>query len=171
MQRATFADLSYRWVVGLLAGVAIQILVAPVVIVITTSFTTSQALRFPPPGLSLRWYQELFDPVRSAPIHVAAWNSVWVAFFATTGVILSAGYALWLYRRVVFGKLEKASLKHITDMTPREAMALVPLILLTIFFGVYPAPILDVFGASVESLMAGVNKSLAAAGAITAAGL
>ncbi|MFZ5674241.1 MAG: NADH-quinone oxidoreductase subunit M [Pseudomonadota bacterium] len=98
-------------------------------------------------------------------------NNTWVAFFATTGVILSAGYALWLYRRVVFGKLEKASLKHITDMTPREALALVPLILLTIFFGVYPSPILDVFGASVESLMAGVNKSLAAAGAITAAGL
>jgi NADH-quinone oxidoreductase subunit M len=98
-------------------------------------------------------------------------NNTWVAFFATTGVILSAGYALWLYRRVVFGKLEKASLKHITDMTPREALALVPLIVLTIFFGVYPSPILDVFGASVESLMAGVNKSLAAAGAITAAGL
>ena len=98
-------------------------------------------------------------------------NNTWVAFFATTGVILSAGYALWLYRRVVFGKLEKPSLKHITDMTPREAVALVPLILLTIFFGVYPSPILDVFGASVESLMAGVNKSLAAAGAITAAGL
>src|SRR5690349_16665007 len=97
-------------------------------------------------------------------------NNTWVAFLATTGVILSAAYALWLYRRVIFGKLEKASLKHITDMTPREAVALVPLILLTIFFGVYPAPILDVFGASVESLMAGVNKSLAAAGAITAAG-
>ncbi len=98
-------------------------------------------------------------------------NNTWVAFFATTGVILSAGYALWLYRRVVFGKLEKTSLKHITDMTPREALALVPLIVLTIFFGVYPSPILDVFGASVESLMAGVNKSLAAAGAITAVGL
>lgn len=99
MQRATFADLSYRWVVGLLAGVAILILVAPVVIVITTSFTTSQALRFPPPGLSLRWYQELFDPVRSAPIHVAAWNSVWVAFFATAiGMVLSVFAALSVAR-------------------------------------------------------------------------
>ncbi|QIG50869.1 NADH-quinone oxidoreductase subunit M [Nordella sp. HKS 07] len=98
-------------------------------------------------------------------------NNTWVAFLAATGVILSAGYALWLYRRVVFGKLEKASLRHITDMTPREAAALVPLILLTIFFGVYPSPLLDVFGASVESLMAGVQKSLAAAGAISAAGL
>jgi NADH-quinone oxidoreductase subunit M len=95
----------------------------------------------------------------------------WVAFFATTGVILSACYALWLYRKVIFGELEKASLKHITDMTPREAVALIPLIVLTIFFGVYPSPVLDVFGASVEGLMAGVHKSLAAARIITEAGL
>ena len=98
-------------------------------------------------------------------------NNTWVAFFATTGVILSAAYALWLYRRVVFGELEKPCLAHIPDMTPREVAALAPLVVLTIFFGVYPAPILDVFGASVESLMAGVQKSLAAAGTITAAGL
>ena len=98
-------------------------------------------------------------------------NNTWVAFFAATGVILSASYALWLYRRVIFGNLEKPSLRHITDITPREAVALVPLILLTIFFGVYPSPILDVFGSSVEGLMAGIQKSLAAAGAITAAGL
>ena len=98
-------------------------------------------------------------------------RNTWVAFFATTGVILSAGYALWLYRKVIFGELEKSSLKHITDMTPREAIALIPLILLTIFFGVYPSPILDVFGASVEGLMAGVNKSLAAARIITEAAL
>ncbi len=48
------------------------------------------------------------------------------------------GYALWLYRRVVFGKLEKASLAHIADMTPREAATLAPLVVLTILFGVYP---------------------------------
>jgi NADH-quinone oxidoreductase subunit M len=79
--------------------------------------------------------------------------NTWVAFFATTGVILSACYALWLYRRVVFGKLEKSSLSHIVDMTPRELMTLAPLFILTIFFGVYPSPILDVFGASVENLL------------------
>ncbi len=54
--------------------------------------------------------------------------NTWVAFFATTGVILSAAYALWLYRRVVFGVLQKESLKAITDITPREAMTLVPLV-------------------------------------------
>jgi NADH-quinone oxidoreductase subunit M len=95
-------------------------------------------------------------------------NNTWVAFFATTGVILSACYALWLYRRVIFGKLEKSSLLHIADMTPREMMTLAPLALLTIFFGVYPAPILDVFGASVENLMKTVKLAAASAHALTA---
>src|SRR4051794_11396800 len=51
----------------------------PVPIVITTSFTTSQTLRFPPPDFSLRWYRELFYPARSAQVHIAAFNSVWFA--------------------------------------------------------------------------------------------
>jgi NADH-quinone oxidoreductase subunit M len=98
-------------------------------------------------------------------------NNTWVAFFATTGVILSACYALWLYRRVVFGKLEKSSLMHIADMTPRELATLAPLVVLTIFFGVYPAPLLDVFGASVENLMKTVQTAAAAAQALTTASL
>jgi NADH-quinone oxidoreductase subunit M len=88
-------------------------------------------------------------------------SNTWVAFFATTGVILSAGYALWLYRRVVFGKLEKHNLEWIPDVTRREFATLAPLLVLTILFGVYPAPILDVIGASVENLL----KSLPAAAA------
>ena len=87
----------------------------------------------------------------------------WVAFFATTGVILSAAYALWLYRRVVFGKLEKESLKGILDMDRREKIILVPLAVLTILFGVYPAPIQDVTAASVERLIANYQAALAAA--------
>ncbi len=98
-------------------------------------------------------------------------NNTWVAFFATTGVILSACYALWLYRRVVFGKLEKSSLAHISDMTPREMATLAPLVILTILFGVYPAPILDVFGASVENLMKTVQTAAAAAQALSTASL
>jgi NADH-quinone oxidoreductase subunit M len=80
--------------------------------------------------------------------------NTWVAFFATSGVILSAGYALWLYRRVIFGALEKESLKAILDLDRREMAILVPLIVLTIFFGVYPAPILDATAASVDLLVA-----------------
>jgi NADH-quinone oxidoreductase subunit M len=81
-------------------------------------------------------------------------NNTWVAFFATTGVILSACYALWLYRRVVLGAIEKSSLAHIVDVTPRELACLAPLVILTLFFGVYPTPLLDVFGAPVEAILA-----------------
>jgi len=84
-------------------------------------------------------------------------NNTWVAFFATTGVILSACYALWLYRKVVFGALEKPQLLHMPDMTARELLTLAPLVVLTIFFGVYPAPILDVFAVSVEKLIVGIT--------------
>ncbi len=89
-------------------------------------------------------------------------SNTWVAFFATTGVILSACYALWLYRRVIFGALEKPALMHMPDITPRELLTLAPLVILTIFFGVYPAPILDVFAASVENLMSGLKTAQAA---------
>ena len=77
--------------------------------------------------------------------------STWVAFLATTGIILSAGYALWLYRRLIFGKLEKPALKCITDLSWREVAVMAPLVVLTILFGFYPAPILDASAASVRS--------------------
>jgi NADH-quinone oxidoreductase subunit M len=80
--------------------------------------------------------------------------NTWVALFATTGVILSAVYALWLYRRMIFGVMDKPSLKAITDMGPREIVVMAPLVLLTLFFGVYPAPILDVTAQSVKKLVA-----------------
>jgi NADH-quinone oxidoreductase subunit M len=79
--------------------------------------------------------------------------NTWVAIFATLGVILSAAYALYLYRRVIFGVLDKASLKSILDLSPREVAILAPLVLLTIFYGVYPAPVLDVTAASVKNLV------------------
>jgi len=97
--------------------------------------------------------------------------NTWVAFFATFGVILSAAYALWLYRRVIFGKLEKPALAHIVDMTPRELATLGPLAALTIFFGIYPAPILDIFGSSVENLIKSVQTAAAAAQQIATASL
>jgi NADH-quinone oxidoreductase subunit M len=90
-------------------------------------------------------------------------DNSWVAFLATLGVILSAAYALWLYRRIIFGKLEKSSLAHIADMTPRELATLAPLAVLTVLFGVYPAPVLDIFAASVENLMKSVRLASEAA--------
>jgi NADH-quinone oxidoreductase subunit M len=89
--------------------------------------------------------------------------NTWVAFFATTGVILSGAYALYLYRRIIFGKLEKVSLKFITDLTVREVAIMAPLIALTILFGFYPAPILDASAVSVDALIKSYHASLAAA--------
>ncbi|MCO4054498.1 MAG: NADH-quinone oxidoreductase subunit M [Bosea sp.] len=87
----------------------------------------------------------------------------WVAFFATFGVILSAAYALWLYRRVMFGELVKPELKGITDVDRREMALLVPLALLVIYYGVRPGPILDVFAASTDLLLKNYQAALSAA--------
>jgi NADH-quinone oxidoreductase subunit M len=83
-----------------------------------------------------------------------------VAFFSTFGIILSAGYALWLYARVVYGKLEKPNLQGILDLDTREKIILAPLVVLTIYYGVHPAPVLDVFAPSTDALMASIKTAL-----------
>ncbi|MFA5899450.1 MAG: NADH-quinone oxidoreductase subunit M [Hyphomicrobium sp.] len=89
--------------------------------------------------------------------------NTWVAFFATTGIIFSAAYALYLYRRVVYGALVKPALKTIQDMSPREIAILAPLVALTLFFGIYPAPILDVTAVSVKKLVSSYEASVQSA--------
>ncbi|MCO6050726.1 NADH-quinone oxidoreductase subunit M [Mesorhizobium sp. RP14(2022)] len=89
--------------------------------------------------------------------------NTWVALFACTGVILSAGYALWLYRKVIFGALTKENLKSLLDLSPREKVVLYPLVALVILFGVYPAPVFDVTTASVNALIDNVTASIGAA--------
>jgi NADH-quinone oxidoreductase subunit M len=91
--------------------------------------------------------------------------NTWVAAVATTGVIFSAAYALWLYRRVVMGDLIKESLKSITDMDRREKWIFAPLVAMTLLLGVYPALVLDIIGPSVAALVSDYDTSLAAAGA------
>ncbi|CAH2408657.1 NADH-quinone oxidoreductase subunit M [Mesorhizobium escarrei] len=86
--------------------------------------------------------------------------NTWVAFFAATGVILSAAYALWLYRRVIFGALTKDSLKGLLDLSTREKAIIYPLAVLVIFFGVYPAPVFDATAASVKALVTNVTASI-----------
>ena len=86
--------------------------------------------------------------------------NTWVALLATTGVILSAAYALWLYRRVVFGDLIKESLKSITDMTPRERLIFAPLVAMTLLLGVYPGLALDIIGPTVEALVSNYDLAL-----------
>jgi NADH-quinone oxidoreductase subunit M len=84
-----------------------------------------------------------------------------IGLLAATGVILSAAYALWLYRRVVFGDLIKESLKSITDMTAREKAIFAPLVVMTILLGVYPSLVTDIIGPSVEALLSNYHTSVA----------
>lgn len=84
----------------------------------------------------------------------------WVAFFAATGLILSAPYALWLYRRVIFGPLDKENLKSILDLDRREIIAVVPLILLIIWYGIQPDDILNVFAPATEHLLRSTEAAL-----------
>ena len=97
--------------------------------------------------------------------------NTWVALFATTGVILSAAYALWLYRRVVFGALEKENLKAILDLDRREKAIIYPLVVLVIFYGVYPMPIFEATNVSVDNLVTNYQAAIEAAKSTTQAGL
>jgi NADH-quinone oxidoreductase subunit M len=94
--------------------------------------------------------------------------NTWVTTLATTGVILSAAYALWLYRKVIFGRLEKASLATITDLGGREMFIFAPLVILTILFGVYPKPVLDMSATSVAALLDSYNHAIASKSAALA---
>jgi NADH-quinone oxidoreductase subunit M len=91
--------------------------------------------------------------------------NTWVAAFATSGVILSAAYALWLYRRVVMGELVKEALRSITDMSRRERAIFAPLIAATLILGVYPAFVTDIIGPSVKALITDYHAALPAADA------
>ncbi|MEX1083407.1 MAG: proton-conducting transporter membrane subunit, partial [Xanthobacteraceae bacterium] len=87
----------------------------------------------------------------------------WVAGLATLGVILSAAYALWLCRKVIFGKLERPELAGIKDLDWREIVTLGPLVVLTLIFGLYPKPVLDLSAASVDQLLENYTRALEAA--------
>ncbi len=89
--------------------------------------------------------------------------NTWVAFFASTGLILGAAYSLWLYRRVIFGKLEKADLKAMPDLTVREVLTFAPLIVLALWMGIYPASFMDPMAGSIELLVKNYQAALAAA--------
>ena len=83
-----------------------------------------------------------------------------VAFFAATGVVLSACYSLWLYRRVVFGEIANDNVRALKDIVRVEALTLVPLLVLTIALGVFPNIILDTISVSVDNVVAIYNSKI-----------
>jgi NADH-quinone oxidoreductase subunit M len=89
--------------------------------------------------------------------------NTWVATIAATGMILGAAYALWLYRKVVFGTITREDVRRMPDMSLREVAVFAPLVLVTIWMGIYPASFLDVMDASVGKLIADYQAALKAA--------
>ena len=80
-----------------------------------------------------------------------------------------AAYALWLYRRVVFGALEKPTLRFMPDRSAREIAVLAPLVVLTILFGVWPEPVLQTSAAAVDNLVSTATAALSHPAAALAA--
>ena len=91
--------------------------------------------------------------------------SSWLAFIAATGVVLGAAYMLYLYRRVIYGKLEKNDLKGLLDLSPREVMIFAPLIIVVFWMGIYPAPFLEIMHVSVDNLLTQFDAAIGVAAA------
>jgi NADH-quinone oxidoreductase subunit M len=87
-------------------------------------------------------------------------DNTWVALLATTGIILGAAYMLWLYRRVVFGKITRDDVKGMLDLSPREVVIFAPLVLVVLWMGIYPSSFLNVTTVSVEALIQNYQTAL-----------
>jgi NADH-quinone oxidoreductase subunit M len=96
--------------------------------------------------------------------------NTWVALMSATGIVLGAAYMLYLYRRVIFGKLDKDHLRGILDLEPREVAIFAPLVVLVFWMGVWPQPFLDVMDASIANLLQNYQAALAAGDATSVAG-
>ena len=98
---------------------------------------------------------------------VGAWKaSSWVAFFTATGLVLGATYMLWLYRRVMFGKVVSAEVEAMERIGRREMLIFAPITVLVLWFGVYPASLLDVMTSSILAVL----DNAASGGAMVIAG-
>ena len=87
-------------------------------------------------------------------------KSFLAAILASIGIILGAAYMLWLYKRVVFGKLEKKELLELKDLNYSETVILFSLAILTLVFGFYPNLILDTIHVSVDNLIKDYQNNL-----------
>jgi len=83
----------------------------------------------------------------------------WIAFLAATILILGAAYTLWMVKRVIFGKIGNEKVAALQDLNPRETLILTVLAIAVLFFGLYPAPMLEIMHASVENLLTHIVHS------------
>jgi NADH-quinone oxidoreductase subunit M len=96
--------------------------------------------------------------------------STWLAALITTGIILGAGYMLWLYRRVIFGPMVKEELKGLLDLSPREVAVFAPLVLLVLWMGIYPSSFTEVYDASIANLLENYRFALQSEPGLSLAG-
>ncbi|WP_193180379.1 NADH-quinone oxidoreductase subunit M [Nisaea sediminum] len=96
-------------------------------------------------------------------------KSTWLAALAATGLILGAAYMLYLYRRIIFGTLDKEALKKMLDLSPREIAVFAPLIILVFWMGIYPSTFLDMMSVSVDHLISNYKVALGDASVAVAA--
>src|SRR5262245_49777971 len=89
-------------------------------------------------------------------------RSPWMAALATTGIIFAAVYMLWMYQRVVFGEVTRDANRRLADLTAREWAVLVPVLVLIVWIGVYPASFTGKAETTVEALIAQVQSKTAA---------
>ncbi|GAA0568354.1 NADH-quinone oxidoreductase subunit M [Caenispirillum bisanense] len=92
--------------------------------------------------------------------------NTWVALLAATGLILGAMYMLWLYRKIIFGKLEREDVKAMLDLSKREIAIVAPLVVMVLWMGIYPSSFLDPMAVSVENLITKYQTALQAAGSL-----
>jgi NADH-quinone oxidoreductase subunit M len=82
----------------------------------------------------------------------------WFTIFAASGVIFAAVYLLWMYQRVVFGKITNPKLENLTDMSGKEWLVLVPIILFIFWIGIYPSTFLDITETSTINILEQVQN-------------
>ena len=91
-----------------------------------------------------------------------AWQAnPWVALLGATGMVLGAAYMLWLYRRVLFSRISKDEVRALLDLSPREYLTFAPLVVLTLWMGIYPSSFFSFFDASVAALLARHEAAMA----------
>jgi NADH-quinone oxidoreductase subunit M len=79
--------------------------------------------------------------------------SFWLALLGSMGMVLGAAYMLYLYRRVIFGKLVRDDLKDMPDLEWREKLIFAPLIVATLWLGIQPKPVLDMMGPTIQAVV------------------
>jgi NADH-quinone oxidoreductase subunit M len=85
--------------------------------------------------------------------------NMWYAVIAATGVILAAAYMLWMYQRVIFGKVTNPENERLADLSMRERFILIPLVIFIFWIGIYPKPLFDRIEPAVKQVLIQVGRA------------